>query len=128
MRPPLTQALRSWSHAARCSVADDARTGCALDGAVPCTAARETSQDVEEGGAAVQRAGRGPCAAHRRTIAHDGARLRRTCRGRMRGLAPCDFDGGAAAGRPPLRRYSGDVVTAGLISSRFWFGPVPGSP
>ncbi|KZT76285.1 Cyclin-like F-box domain containing protein [Dorcoceras hygrometricum] len=36
--------------------------------------------------------------------------------------------GGCAAGRPPLRRCSGDVVTAGLISSRVWFGPVPGSP
>ncbi|KZV26227.1 hypothetical protein F511_43608 [Dorcoceras hygrometricum] len=36
--------------------------------------------------------------------------------------------GGGAAGLPPLRRVSGDVVTAGLISSRFWFGPVPGSP
>ncbi|KZT75245.1 hypothetical protein F511_47730 [Dorcoceras hygrometricum] len=34
----------------------------------------------------------------------------------------------AAAGRPPLRRVSDDVVTAGLISSRVWFGPVPGSP
>ncbi|KZT76291.1 F-box/LRR-repeat protein 3 [Dorcoceras hygrometricum] len=30
--------------------------------------------------------------------------------------------------RPPLRRVSGDVVTAGLISSRVWFGPIPGSP
>ncbi|KZV25829.1 hypothetical protein F511_12236 [Dorcoceras hygrometricum] len=29
---------------------------------------------------------------------------------------------------PPLRRVSGDVVTAGLNSSRVWFGPVPGSP
>ncbi|KZT76473.1 hypothetical protein F511_46503 [Dorcoceras hygrometricum] len=28
----------------------------------------------------------------------------------------------------PLRRVSSDVVTAGLISSRVWFGPVPGSP
>ncbi|KZV26294.1 polyadenylation and cleavage factor4 [Dorcoceras hygrometricum] len=36
--------------------------------------------------------------------------------------------GGAAVGRPALRRVSGDVVTAGLISSRVWFGPVPGSP
>ncbi|KZV26905.1 hypothetical protein F511_38356 [Dorcoceras hygrometricum] len=35
---------------------------------------------------------------------------------------------GGAAGRPPLRRVSGDVVTAGLNSSRVWFGPVPGSP
>ncbi|KZV06816.1 hypothetical protein F511_45702 [Dorcoceras hygrometricum] len=35
--------------------------------------------------------------------------------------------GGAAASRPPLRRRSGDVVTAGLNSSRVWFGPVPGS-
>ncbi|KZV07069.1 hypothetical protein F511_45448 [Dorcoceras hygrometricum] len=34
----------------------------------------------------------------------------------------------AAAGRPALWRVSGDVVTAGLNSSRFWFGPVPGSP
>ncbi|KZV26228.1 hypothetical protein F511_43909 [Dorcoceras hygrometricum] len=38
------------------------------------------------------------------------------------------FCGGGAAGWPPLRRVSGDVVTAGLISSRVWFGPVPGSP
>ncbi|KZV49495.1 RNA Binding protein [Dorcoceras hygrometricum] len=30
--------------------------------------------------------------------------------------------------RPPLRRVSGDVVTAGLNSFRVWFGPVPGSP
>ncbi|KZT75558.1 hypothetical protein F511_47417 [Dorcoceras hygrometricum] len=30
--------------------------------------------------------------------------------------------------RPPLRRVSGDVVTAGLNSSRVWFGPVPASP
>ncbi|KZV45371.1 hypothetical protein F511_18329 [Dorcoceras hygrometricum] len=34
----------------------------------------------------------------------------------------------AADGRPPLRRVSGAVATAGLISSRVWFGPVPGSP
>ncbi|KZT76756.1 hypothetical protein F511_46219 [Dorcoceras hygrometricum] len=38
------------------------------------------------------------------------------------------FVDGAAADRPPLRRVSGDVVTAGLNSSRVWFGPVPGSP
>ncbi|KZV32774.1 hypothetical protein F511_26975 [Dorcoceras hygrometricum] len=30
--------------------------------------------------------------------------------------------------RPPAGRRSGDVVTADLISSRVWFGPVPGSP
>ncbi|KZT75608.1 hypothetical protein F511_47368 [Dorcoceras hygrometricum] len=30
--------------------------------------------------------------------------------------------------QPPLRRVSGDVVTAGLNSSRVWFRPVPGSP
>ncbi|KZV07076.1 hypothetical protein F511_45441 [Dorcoceras hygrometricum] len=29
---------------------------------------------------------------------------------------------------PPAGRRSGDVATAGLISSRVWFGPVPGSP
>ncbi|KZT76707.1 hypothetical protein F511_46266 [Dorcoceras hygrometricum] len=34
----------------------------------------------------------------------------------------------AAAGPRMLRRVSGDVVTAGLNSSRVWFGPVPGSP
>ncbi|KZV06600.1 hypothetical protein F511_45918 [Dorcoceras hygrometricum] len=33
-----------------------------------------------------------------------------------------DLRGGGAAGRPPLRRCSGDVVTAGLISSRFGSG------
>ncbi|KZV30680.1 hypothetical protein F511_41838 [Dorcoceras hygrometricum] len=33
-----------------------------------------------------------------------------------------------AAAPAMLRRVSGDVVTAGLISSRVWFGPVPGSP
>ncbi|KZV38233.1 hypothetical protein F511_36623 [Dorcoceras hygrometricum] len=36
--------------------------------------------------------------------------------------------GGAAADRPPLRRCSGDIVTAGLNSFRVLFGPVPGSP
>ncbi|KZV28985.1 hypothetical protein F511_44194 [Dorcoceras hygrometricum] len=30
--------------------------------------------------------------------------------------------------RSPAGRRSGDVVTAGLNSSRVWFGPVPGSP
>ncbi|KZV06794.1 RNA-binding protein 40-like [Dorcoceras hygrometricum] len=29
---------------------------------------------------------------------------------------------------PPAGRRSGDVKTAGLISSRVWFEPVPGSP
>ncbi|KZV27995.1 hypothetical protein F511_27321 [Dorcoceras hygrometricum] len=43
-------------------------------------------------------------------------------------LSRAKFMVAAAAGRPPLRRVSGDVVTAGLISSRVWFGPVPGSP
>ncbi|KZT76918.1 hypothetical protein F511_46057 [Dorcoceras hygrometricum] len=53
---------------------------------------------------------------------------------RWRAIAPRlvtavrEIRGGAAAGRPPLRRVSGDVVTAGLNSSRVWFGPVPGSP
>ncbi|KZV27884.1 hypothetical protein F511_26220 [Dorcoceras hygrometricum] len=42
---------------------------------------------------------------------------------------PCEnFSLAAAAGRPPLRRVSSDVVTASLNSSRVWFGPVPGSP
>ncbi|KZV07104.1 hypothetical protein F511_45415 [Dorcoceras hygrometricum] len=44
--------------------------------------------------------------------------------------APCDAreSRGGAAGRPPIRRVSDDVTTAGLISSRVWFGPVSGSP
>ncbi|KZT76889.1 hypothetical protein F511_46085 [Dorcoceras hygrometricum] len=42
--------------------------------------------------------------------------------------APREVLRGGTAGRPPLRRCSGDVVTAGLNSSRVWFGPVPGSP
>ncbi|KZT75983.1 hypothetical protein F511_46993 [Dorcoceras hygrometricum] len=53
---------------------------------------------------------------------------RRSCSGRARALVPPRFFVAATAGRPPLRRVSGDVVTAGLISSRVWFGPVPGSP
>ncbi|KZV43245.1 hypothetical protein F511_09831 [Dorcoceras hygrometricum] len=65
-------------------------------------------------------------AAGRACAPHDGtrwprdARLRRACRAQNHG--------GAVAGPPPLRRVSGDVVTAGLFSSRVWFGPVPGSP
>ncbi|KZV42723.1 hypothetical protein F511_10431 [Dorcoceras hygrometricum] len=66
------------------------------------------------------------CAVRRRAMACDGAALVAAAR------AVCvarDFSvGGAAAGRPSLRRISGDVVTAGLSSSRVWFGPVPGSP
>ncbi|KZV13566.1 hypothetical protein F511_45271 [Dorcoceras hygrometricum] len=60
----------------------------------------------------------------------DGAHwLRKLHAARCARCAPPRFrGGGAAAGRPPLRRDSGDVVTAGLNSSRFWFGPVPGSP
>ncbi|KZT75870.1 hypothetical protein F511_47105 [Dorcoceras hygrometricum] len=33
-----------------------------------------------------------------------------------------------AAAPAPLRRISGDVVTAGMNSFRVWFGPVPGCP
>ncbi|KZT75475.1 hypothetical protein F511_47499 [Dorcoceras hygrometricum] len=57
---------------------------------------------------------------------------RRSCSGRARALAahvmfapPCVFSPVVA---PPAGRRSGDVVTAGLILSRVWFGPVPGSP
>ncbi|KZV45723.1 hypothetical protein F511_36156 [Dorcoceras hygrometricum] len=50
---------------------------------------------------------------------------RRACRGRVRPCGARDFvDGGTAV----AGRRSGDVVKAGSISSRFWFGPVPGSP
>ncbi|KZV07054.1 hypothetical protein F511_45464 [Dorcoceras hygrometricum] len=41
---------------------------------------------------------------------------------RRRALPPRFRGGGAAAGRPPLRRVSDDVVTAGMNSSRVWFG------
>ncbi|KZV41329.1 hypothetical protein F511_19496 [Dorcoceras hygrometricum] len=55
------------------------------------------------------------CAVRRRAMACDGAVLVAAAR------ALCvarDFSvGGAAADRPPLRRVSGDVVTAGLNSS-----------
>ncbi|KZT76809.1 hypothetical protein F511_46168 [Dorcoceras hygrometricum] len=54
---------------------------------------------------------------------------RRSCSGHARALGPHEFFVvAAAAGRPPLRRVSGDAMTAGLISSRVWFGPVPDSP
>ncbi|KZT76175.1 phosphatidylinositol 4-phosphate 5-kinase 6-like [Dorcoceras hygrometricum] len=45
-------------------------------------------------------------------------------RARVRSCGALDF----SWRRPPLRRRSGDVVTAGLNSSRVLFGPVPGSP
>ncbi|KZT76586.1 hypothetical protein F511_46388 [Dorcoceras hygrometricum] len=68
----------------------------------------------------------------RELLRHDRRTLRAgraTLRAAVRGVLARDFvGGGAAVGRPPLRRISGDVVTAGLISSRVWFGPVPGSP
>ncbi|KZV32480.1 hypothetical protein F511_27227 [Dorcoceras hygrometricum] len=67
----------------------------------------------------------------------DGARSRmkrRSSSGRPRALVPPRFFVAAAAGRPPLRRRSGDVVTAGLIflgfgsglsrAAREVFGPV----
>ncbi|KZV43046.1 hypothetical protein F511_21812 [Dorcoceras hygrometricum] len=48
---------------------------------------------------------------------------RRSCSGRARALAPCNFSFVAAAGRPLLRRVSDDVVTAGkhveISASRF---------
>ncbi|KZV35386.1 gibberellin 20 oxidase 1-D-like [Dorcoceras hygrometricum] len=69
---------------------------------------------------------------------HDDAPLSMRCAShvdaRWRAIAPRlvaavrNFRDGAAAGRPPLRRCSGNVVTAGLNSFRVWFGPVPGSP
>ncbi|KZV07055.1 plant synaptotagmin [Dorcoceras hygrometricum] len=52
----------------------------------------------------------------RRAVARGAARCRR------------EFSWWWRRRRPPLWRVSGDVVTAGLISSRVWFGPVPGSP
>ncbi|KZV13753.1 U-box domain-containing protein 42 [Dorcoceras hygrometricum] len=62
-----------------------------------------------------------------------GGRSARLCCDVARGVVHvpprfCLLRGGAvAAGRPLLRRRSSDVMTAGLISSRVWFGPVPGS-
>ncbi|KZV42577.1 hypothetical protein F511_35704 [Dorcoceras hygrometricum] len=49
---------------------------------------------------------------------------RRSCSGCARALAPHEF----LWWRPPAGCRSGDVVTAGMISSRVWIGPVPGSP
>ncbi|KZV50438.1 hypothetical protein F511_33706 [Dorcoceras hygrometricum] len=76
--------------------------------------------------------------AGRPMCADDGARShmkRRSCSGRARALAPHEFFVVApAAGRPPLRRVSGDVMTAGLFllgfgsdlsrAAREVFGPV----
>ncbi|KZV13773.1 pentatricopeptide repeat-containing protein chloroplastic [Dorcoceras hygrometricum] len=60
-------------------------------------------------------------------MSHDGAASRdTTC-----ALAARMFlHGGRRSGAAPamLRQVSGDVVTAGLNSSRVWFGPVPGQP
>ncbi|KZT75982.1 valyl-tRNA synthetase [Dorcoceras hygrometricum] len=67
-------------------------------------------RDCAHGGARWTLGARWPC----------DARLRRACRAQKswwRHHRPA-----------PLRRVSDDVVTAGLISSRVWFGPVPGSP
>ncbi|KZV20489.1 hypothetical protein F511_30938 [Dorcoceras hygrometricum] len=58
-------------------------------------------------------------------VAHDARRPR------ARSCAAAIFRGGGrrpAAAPAMLRRVSGDIVTAGLNSSRVWFGPVPGSP
>ncbi|KZV06734.1 hypothetical protein F511_45784 [Dorcoceras hygrometricum] len=52
----------------------------------------------------------------------------RTGRATLRAASCENFSLVAAADRPPLRRVSDDVVTAGLISSWVWFGPVPGNP
>ncbi|KZT76608.1 hypothetical protein F511_46365 [Dorcoceras hygrometricum] len=60
------------------------------------------------------------------------ASMARDCREPRAALRRTIFLGGG--GRRPasapamLLRISGDVVTAGLISFRVWFGPVPGSP
>ncbi|KZV07014.1 hypothetical protein F511_45502 [Dorcoceras hygrometricum] len=61
-------------------------------------------------------------------VARRCERRPRACLGRVRPCGARNFVRGGAARRPPLRRIFGDVVTAGLISSRVWFGPVPGSP
>ncbi|KZV24464.1 hypothetical protein F511_19095 [Dorcoceras hygrometricum] len=66
-------------------------------------------------------------AAGRRCCALAAQASRRWLRALACGVARCRrvFVVGAP---PPARRRSGDIVTAGLISSRVWFGPVPGSP
>ncbi|KZV51565.1 hypothetical protein F511_24797 [Dorcoceras hygrometricum] len=93
-----------------------------------CRSLAHWLHDVEEGGAAVHARWSGMCAAHRRTMAHVGAQLRRTCRGRMRCLASCDFDGGA------LRRPAAAPVSLWRFRdgwSDFFYGLVracPGQP
>ncbi|KZV06888.1 hypothetical protein F511_45630 [Dorcoceras hygrometricum] len=54
-----------------------------------------------------------------RDAPHDGTRLHRAL------SRPCVI---FRCWPPPAGRRSEDVVTAGLNSSRVWFGPVPGSP
>ncbi|KZV33241.1 hypothetical protein F511_42436 [Dorcoceras hygrometricum] len=71
------------------------RRACRARRAATCCSYAHWLHDVEEGGAAVLARWSGRSAARRRTMAHVGARLRRTCCGRSRSLAPCDFDGGA---------------------------------
>ncbi|KZT75906.1 hypothetical protein F511_47070 [Dorcoceras hygrometricum] len=66
-------------------------------------------------------------AAGRALSSHVAPLLARWCARPCARMRAREFRGGAA-GRPPLRRFSDDVVTAGLNSFRVWFGPVPGSP
>ncbi|KZV23610.1 hypothetical protein F511_24019 [Dorcoceras hygrometricum] len=111
------------------------RRGCALvalHADAPCATVADRcrcmlSHDVRrwpDGEALQVDAGSSLCARRLRAI------CARRCVALARRLARCrrSFRWCAAAGRPPLPRVSGDVVTAGLISSRVWFGPVPGSP
>ncbi|KZV07168.1 hypothetical protein F511_45350 [Dorcoceras hygrometricum] len=68
------------------------------------------------------------CAAGCARLQVAGRPTRDDARGLAHLLRRVKFFVAAAAGRPPLRRCSYDLVTAGLILSRVWFGPVPGSP
>ncbi|KZT76205.1 condensin complex component [Dorcoceras hygrometricum] len=119
--PRLGRACRVW----RSATAPRLDRTCRAPRPATCRSLAHWLRDVEEGGAAslarrwVDEATLlvDACGA---LVAHD-ARW-------PRGVVRCrhDFCGGGASYRPPLRRSSGDVVTADF--SRVWFWPVPGSP
>ncbi|KZV24196.1 hypothetical protein F511_09140 [Dorcoceras hygrometricum] len=114
--------LRDGRASSRRSMRDDGRCsthGGARDIAQHCDVEAPLHAGLAAGGRRLASAAGRTCAPHDGARWPRDARLRRACRAQNRG---------GGAGRPPLRRVSGDIVTACLISSRVWFGPVPGSP
>ncbi|KZV06959.1 hypothetical protein F511_45559 [Dorcoceras hygrometricum] len=110
---------RCWPRRRCALVAHRGRADHAMGGAWPrgcCTLADRWSSAGRTKWSTMGSAGRGDARRWMRARLHGDAR----------GLAPaCAL---AARVNSRWRRRSGDVMTAGLISSRVWFGPVPGSP